>query len=344
MASLEAHYARLDGAAPAELHAWQPAREADNQDGRVQDIAKRSFCSTLKDVAEGLWKSKIFRAVVITAAVLVAVFFLVSNPVGWMVSGVLTLFAAKAIFFGGGALLGTAALLAVQCPGGGSEKIKFELGFLKRRNNFDEMIEVGGRKLILGALPNRFANGFADGEKLVRDGAVLSVNSPWERENRFLSLPYQRDHWTHELGATYGEIDVHDHTLLTPQQLDQAADFVHNQLQKGNVYVHCKAGQSRSAAVIAAYLMKYGEQDLEKVYTIDEACQLIQAQRPKARIVHKVASLAAYDDFLRARGRDRPARSQALTDALEFLKVHPKKDLPKGLAEALLANRAAAAV
>lgn len=325
------------------IHVWQPVRDA--QDDQVQNVARRSFCNTLKDVAEGLWNSKIFRAVVLTAAALVAVFFLVSNPVGWMVSGVLTLVAAKAIFFGGGALLGTAALLALQCPGGGSEKIKFELGFLKRRNNFDEIIQVGNYTLFLGALPNRFANGFAEGEKLIRGGAVLSVNSPWERENRGLSLPYQPGHWTHELYAAYGELDVPDHTLLTPEQLDQAADFIHNQLKRGNVYVHCKAGQSRSAAAIAAYLMKYGQEDgLGQNYSIDAACQLIQQQRPKARIVHKVASLAAYDDLLRGRGIDRPEKSPALTAALEFLSVNPKKDLPKELAEAVLANRAAAAV
>ncbi len=341
MAVQDVPYRPLDPP-PANLQVWQPAPE--DQDHRVQNVAKRSFCNTLKDVAQGLWKSKIVRAVVLTAAALVAVFFLVSNPVGWMVSGVLTLVAAKAIFFGGGALLGTAAFLAMQSPAGGSEKIKFELGFMKRRNNFNEIIQVRGRTLFLGALPNRFANGFAEGEKEIRNGAVLSVNSPWERENRGLSLPYQPGHWTHELNAVYGEIDVPDHTLLNTEQLDQTADFIHNQLQRGNVYVHCKAGQSRSAAAIAAYLMKYGQEDLEETYSIDRACQLIQQQRPKARIVHKVASLAAYDDFLRGRGIDRPARSPALTAALEFLREHPKKDLPKNLARDLLANQAVAAV
>lgn len=332
--TVEAGYQPLANA--QDLHIWRPEVNAAPQDGKVQEVARRSFCAALKDVAEGLWNSKIFRAVVLTAAALVAVFFLVSNPVGWMVSGVITLAIAKAIFFGGGALLGTAVLLGAQCPAGGSDKLKFELGFLKRRNNFDEIIQVGDHKLFLGALPNRFANGFAAGEAEVRGGAVLSINSPWERENRGLSLAYKPDHWTHELNAVYGEIDVPDHTLLNPEQLDKAADFIHNQLQRGNVYVHCKAGQSRSAAAIAAYLMKYGRKADNQPYTIEDVCKLIQQQRPKARLVHKISSLVAYDDQLVRQHFDRPARSQALTNAVEYLDQHPGKDLPKARVRELL--------
>lgn len=325
------------------LHDYRPAPdEAASQDGRVQEVAKRSFCGTLKDVAEGLWNSKIIRAVVLSAAVLVAVFFLVSNPVGWMVSGVITLTIAKAIFFGGGALLGGFALSGARALAG-CEKTKFEMGFMKRRNNFDEIIEVNGRKLILGALPNRFLNGFAEGEELVRGGAVLSINSPWERENRWLSLAYKPEHWTHELRAAYYPIDVPDHTLLTPQELDRAANFINEQLTcekvefgGRNVYVHCKAGQSRSAAAIAAYLMKYGRKADGQPYTIEEVCKLIQQQRPKARLVHKISSLVAYDDLLMRQNIARPPRSQELTNAAQWSQDNPGKDLPKATVRQLL--------
>lgn len=49
--------------------------------------------------------------------------------------------------------------------------------------------------------------------------------------------------------------DTHDFKLN--RHFDEAADFIHQHLQYGNVLVHCYAGVSRSASIVIAYLIKY---------------------------------------------------------------------------------------
>lgn len=46
------------------------------------------------------------------------------------------------------------------------------------------------------------------------------------------------------------------------QCLDDVADCIKQHLPSYNLLVHCYAGKQRSAAVIIAYLMKYGQLDL----------------------------------------------------------------------------------
>jgi hypothetical protein len=50
--------------------------------------------------------------------------------------------------------------------------------------------------------------------------------------------------------------------------LDDAADFIHDSLNKGNVLVHCGSGISRSATCVIAYFIKYKKCDMEKAWTI----------------------------------------------------------------------------
>ena len=51
----------------------------------------------------------------------------------------------------------------------------------------------------------------------------------------------------------------------------------------GIVYVHCKIGYSRSAAVIGAYLLTSG-----MVKTADEAIKLIRSKRPSIVIREEI--------------------------------------------------------
>lgn len=57
--------------------------------------------------------------------------------------------------------------------------------------------------------------------------------------------------------------------------LDKAADSIHKAIQKGNVAIHCKSGKGRSAQFIAAYLMKYQNEDpyLARHESINYVCQ-----------------------------------------------------------------------
>lgn len=50
-------------------------------------------------------------------------------------------------------------------------------------------------------------------------------------------------------------VPVLDLTAPSMEQLDQTIDFIRKQTEQGIVYIHCKIGYSRSAAVVGAYLL-----------------------------------------------------------------------------------------
>lgn len=239
------------------------------------------------DLALGLVKSKITIALVIAGfavGALYAISLLAFSycPPAWMV-------AATAV---GGFVLG----LLLQQLGKGWQQTQFEgatLGRLRNEKNYDVIIEVqtpyGLRKIILGALPNRLSG---DGERLANEeevGAVLSLNESWELDAYGLSDPYHQKDWE-ELGITYKAMKVKDHSLLDNQQLDGAADFIHEQLSKGkNVYVHCRAGHGRSAMGVAGYLLKHQPGNNAK-----GVADFIQERRPSSTIHKKIARLSDY--------------------------------------------------
>jgi protein-tyrosine phosphatase len=68
---------------------------------------------------------------------------------------------------------------------------------------------------------------------------------------------------------------VLDLTAPTPEQLDASTTFVREHARNGVVYVHCKAGYSRSAAVVGSHLIREG---LAKDAT--EAAAILRARRP----------------------------------------------------------------
>lgn len=59
--------------------------------------------------------------------------------------------------------------------------------------------------------------------------------------------------------------------------LDSTVEYIHKCLLTNKpVLVHCRAGKQRSATIVGAYLMKYGEVD------IDKAVYYIRTKRPIA--------------------------------------------------------------
>lgn len=251
--------------------------------------------SILWDLGVGLAKSKLFRAVVFTATVvttvalvssaLAAVAAVLSNPATWIV---LVAVAVAAL----------ALAILVQLPNHGRQKIAFELSCISRllkKKNFNEIKfdedkpdRAALGQIYLGALPNRLKK---DGLKLQKEKitAVLSVNEPWERKPIGISLPYTEESWA-EVGVnSYKKIDALDHKLLEVDVLHEAADYIHARLVAGeNVYVHCRAGQGRSAMAIAAYLIKY------RNMSVKEAGDVIKASRPISTIQRKTTALDTF--------------------------------------------------
>lgn len=142
------------------------------------------------------------------------------------------------------------------------DDFSFELGQIKRM--YYALFAKEGKafsfigndeKIALGIIPGFYLT--ASDLKKKGFTHVLSVNSPDERYNIGLNIPNTPEDYMAE-GITSAEIDKEDHIPLTPKELEDAAYYIHNVTSKGGkVYVHCKAGQGRSAMAVAAYFMKY---------------------------------------------------------------------------------------
>jgi protein-tyrosine phosphatase len=59
-------------------------------------------------------------------------------------------------------------------------------------------------------------------------------------------------------GLAYLQVNVLDLTAPTPTQIEQAIAFIQNHSANGIVYVHCKIGYSRTAAIVGSYMMACG--------------------------------------------------------------------------------------
>lgn len=237
------------------------------------------------DLVGGLGRSRTLRAIVVTSivtALATGVLFLVlSPPPQWMMGAVI----------GSGLAVGFLLGVCIQLPNSGLQKTGFEYSILGRlciAKNYDEIYQLNGAKLILGAIPNRLR---LEGERLANEegvGAVLSINEPWERNPLGLSIPYQERDWE-ELEVIYETYDVDDHTLLDIDSLQKSADFINRQLEGGKgVYVHCRGGAGRSAMAVAAFLIKHQK------FSVDEVCKLIKEKRSLSSINKKRVRLEEY--------------------------------------------------
>jgi predicted protein tyrosine phosphatase len=95
----------------------------------------------------------------------------------------------------------------------------------------------------------------------------------------------------------YMNLPVLDLTAPSPRELDEAVAFVRNGIEDGRVYVHCKIGYSRSAAVVGAYLLHEGVAD-----TVEGAVDLLRKARPGIVVRPEVwLALHRYAAGLRAR-------------------------------------------
>jgi hypothetical protein len=142
----------------------------------------------------------------------------------------------------------------------------------KGKPRFNEIACKAPFKLFLGAQPD-LLGGFRElfGNNNIR--TVVSLNSEKERAgNCWARPPSERHYLRHDVN--FVKITLSDHCPLTVPMLATSAESIHEGLQIGDVYVHCKAGQGRSAQSILAYLLKYEHE------TVDQAIAHMQRDRP----------------------------------------------------------------
>jgi len=335
------------GTDPVFAYSDAAAAKPSNRDDRVAAVANPTFC----EKAKGIGKSKTFQAAVWAGAALLALllaFLLVSNPVGWAATAIgVSLVVAKLIIALGA--IAVAGVMPAIYLWKNKEKVSFEWTALFRsynKRNYDEIKWSGWvnpypGSLYLGAMLNR-RNPSEIAELLGKNGrelAVLSVNQDWEREPIGVSIPPSQSDW-YLSNVPYEKIDVVDHTLLTQQQMEKAANWIERQLKAGkNVFVHCRAGVGRSGTAIAAHLMRNGKKADGSPLSIEEICIGIKDSREKATIWDKLGALRRYDHYLRDKHPEiqRPEISDeihVIANALDEMERQGKKPKIENLEKA----------
>jgi len=100
----------------------------------------------------------------------------------------------------------------------------------------------------------------------------------------------------------YRNLPILDLTAPTQDQLDDAAAFIAAEAARGTVYLHCKIGYSRSAAVAGAYLLAS-----HQAATAEEAVARLREVRPS--IIVRPEAMAALRTFAARREREGPSRT-----------------------------------
>jgi predicted protein tyrosine phosphatase/membrane-associated phospholipid phosphatase len=129
-------------------------------------------------------------------------------------------------------------------------------------------------RLRIGGVLNR-----REASDSVRQGvtAVLDLTAEFSEAKSFLQLEYKN-------------VPILDLTAPTVAQLEEMILFIDRESATGIVYVHCKIGYSRTAAVAAAYLLRSGAAS-----SVSEAIEAVRRVRPCVVIRPEV--LAALREF-----------------------------------------------
>lgn len=120
----------------------------------------------------------------------------------------------------------------------------------------------------------------AEAKRAIAQGviAVVDLTGELTEAKPFLSLPYLH-------------VPILDLTAPLPDQIARAIEFIDKYTAAGSVYLHCKAGYSRTAAVAGAYLLTTG-----RVATADQAANALRAARPTMVIrPEALAAIRAHD-------------------------------------------------
>jgi protein-tyrosine phosphatase/membrane-associated phospholipid phosphatase len=136
--------------------------------------------------------------------------------------------------------------------------------------------------------------------------AVLDLTAEFSAPPSFLRIKYL-------------QLPMMDLTAPTAEQLNTAIEFIEHQSAIGIVYVHCKVGYSRTAAVAGAYLLASG-----RAANVDDAITMLRQARPTIIIrPEALDSLVTFHARGSPRTSDQPSKPQYETASpLQFNQGH----------------------
>jgi len=103
--------------------------------------------------------------------------------------------------------------------------------------------------VILGALPFR---GMVDQLKKENVVGIVSMNEDYE----LTAFSHKTEGWE-SVGIQFLQLPTRDiFEAPCQEKLKQGVDFINKLKDAGTVYVHCKAGRTRSATLVACYLIQ----------------------------------------------------------------------------------------
>ena len=140
-------------------------------------------------------------------------------------------------------------------------------GILRQSENRHWYDRIDDR-VILGALPiHKIAKEIVDKENV---GGVVTLNE--EYETRFICPSQKQWSLLNVKNLRIPTVDFNNAPTLS--QINKSLKFIDGMDDCKSVYVHCKAGRSRSSVVVLCYVMaKYG-------HNVQSAIDFVKSKRP----------------------------------------------------------------
>ena len=139
--------------------------------------------------------------------------------------------------------------------------------------------------IYLGALPLEKHLGSLKREQITE---VLSVVEDFERHPSWVATPLDTK-ILKEQKIIHSKVTTSDFFSIPLSALAQGVHYLRQAIQKQRrIYVHCKAGKGRSAAVVVAYLCTYGGMSFAQAY------ELVSDKRPIISLQSKKDSILCF--------------------------------------------------
>ncbi len=298
---------------------YREVRAANFENSSVDSRIKKIADMSVLDLGVGFRRSRVVKVVFSAIVLGISTWFLIANPIGLAMS-----LLVKSIIIGSIGL-SSLSLLGSLFYKNGLGIISYEMGALKRKikdQNFGEInlksiqFEHNGKEfdvnmcnnILLGSIPlKNFLSSGGDIDSLQSKyvQSAFGVVENWEREALGLSVSYTDEEWK-SAGIDYKVYDCADHGSLKPEELYEGAQEILGALKKGPAFVHCKAGKSRSAILVAAaiYLAMFNKLAYEKIdkkdHTLffDTAVRTIESGRPESHIRGKKKFLEPFFNYM----------------------------------------------